>query len=411
MLKKFFLIILLLNFGSAVVLAQTVSQAVPVAADKNALLLRRQSFEKVWTTINEKHFDPAFGGVDWKKMRVIYEPKALATKSDDEFHAVLQQMLNELGQSHFRVIPTQAVIETPKTNARGTIGIELKTINEKPVIFRIRENSPAAKANLKPGYIVKKINDRSVNELGILQALLRGAPGTTISLEVLDEKDETRTFNLTRVAETAEYSLPLGNFPPQPIEFETRRLEDGVGYIRFNIWVMPQLAKIRQAISEIKDAPGIIFDLRGNPGGLGILAAGIAGNLVAEQTSLGSLKFRLTEQKFIAYPQADSYKGKIVVLTDGGSASTSEIFAAGLQEIKRAKVVGETTMGAVLASIFDRLPTGAIFQYAISDYKSPGNVLIEGRGVKPNVEAQLTRESLLAGRDSQIDAAVREILK
>ncbi|HYP51642.1 MAG TPA: S41 family peptidase, partial [Pyrinomonadaceae bacterium] len=237
------------------------------------------------------------------------------------------------------------------------------------------------------------------------------AQGSIIKIEVLNEKDERQNLTLQRAAEKLEYSLPLGNFPPQPVEFETRRLENGVGYIRFNIWVMPHLAKIRAAISEMKDAPGIVFDVRGNVGGLGALAAGITGNLVTEQTSLGSLKFRAAEQRFIAYPQADSYKGKVVVLTDGGSASTSEVFAAGLQETGRARVVGETTMGAILVSLFERLPTGAIFQYAVSDYKSPKKILIEGRGVKPDVEAKLTRKSLLTGRDSQIDAAVGEIIK
>jgi C-terminal processing protease CtpA/Prc len=52
-----------------------------------------------------------------------------------------------------------------------------------------------------------------------------------------------------------------------------------------------------------------------------------------------------------------------------------------------------------------------MFQYAISDYKSPNNVLIEGRGVKPDREVAMTRESLLAGRDAQLDAAIAEIRK
>jgi len=133
--------------------------------------------------------------------------------------------------------------------------------------------------------------------------------------------------------------------------------------------------------------------------------------LVKEQTSLGSMKSRDNEMKFIVYPQGDTYQGKVVVLTDYGSASTSEIFAAGLQEIGRAKVVGETSAGAVLPSIFDTLPTGAIFQYVISDYKSPKNVLLENRGVIPDTEIKLTRASLLDGRDLQLEEAIKQITK
>jgi carboxyl-terminal processing protease len=438
MLKKLFLLTLLLNLNCALLTAQTATAVSPetaVGMDKNALL-RQQSFEKVWTIVNEKHFDSTFGGVDWKKMREIYEPKALAAKSDAEFYGVLQKMLDELGQSHFNVIPPQAAIETEKNEPAKTAGIgaELKIIDGKAVVRRIRIDSPAAKSGLKTGFVVEKIGDKNVSEIlaqlnrslairrdteqqkqftreRVIESGLQGKPGSSVALEVLDEKNERRTFSVARESVKTEYSPPVGNFPQQVVAFESARLEKGIGYIRFNIWVLPQLAKIRDALKTMADAPGIIFDLRGNPGGLGGLAPGITGNLVTEQTSLGSMTFRASEQKFIAYPQADAYRGKVVVLTDGGSASTSEVFAAGLQETGRARVVGETTMGAILVSLFDRLPTGAIFQYAISDYKSPKKILIEGRGVKPDVEVKLTRESLLAGRDLQLEAAIQETLK
>ena len=103
------------------------------------------------------------------------------------------------------------------------------------------------------------------------------------------------------------------------------------------------------------------FDLRGNPGGLGGMAHGIAGVLEKEQTSLGTMHQRAGYVRFAVFPQANPYLGPVVILTDGGSASTSEIFAAGLQELARAVVVGERTAGAALPSFFQRLPTGALF--------------------------------------------------
>jgi carboxyl-terminal processing protease len=121
------------------------------------------------------------------------------------------------------------------------------------------------------------------------------------------------------------------------------------------------------------------------------------------------MKSRDNEMKFIVYPQGDAYQGKVVVLTDYGSASTSEIFAAGLQEIGRAKVIGETSAGAVLPSVFVKLPTGATFQYVVSDYKSPKNILLENRGAIPDTEIKLTRESLLEGRDLQLEEAIKQI--
>ena len=103
------------------------------------------------------------------------------------------------------------------------------------------------------------------------------------------------------------------------------------------------------------------------------------------------------------------FLGPVVILTDHGTGSTSEFFAAGLQDTGRAVTVGETSAGAVLPSIFEKLPTGAIFQYAIADYRSPKDVLVEGRGVPADVVVQQTRESLLAGHDAQLDAAIKYV--
>ena len=141
------------------------------------------------------------------------------------------------------------------------------------------------------------------------------------------------------------------------------------------------------------------------------MAPGIAGVLEREQNSLGTMQMRSGYQRFAFFPQPNPYLGPVVILTDGGSASTSEIFAAGLQELGRAVVVGQRTAGAALPSVFQKLPTGALFQYAVGDYKTPKGTLIEGRGVVPDVEVGLTRKSLLEGRDVQMEAAVEQINK
>jgi carboxyl-terminal processing protease len=391
----------------------------------DAAEIRRQSFEKVWTTVNEKHYDPTFGGVDWQKVREVYELKALAAESDAQFHVVLNQMLGELKLSHFNVIPRTAKIEM--VNSGGTIGIELKMVGGKAVVYRVEKDSTADKAALKPGFIIEKIDGKTVKELlapvekilterkendrtaqlyreRTLATFINGKPETVAKIEITDGGNKPQVFAVKRYIAQTEMSEAMGNFPPQEVVFESKLLDGNVGYIRFNMWVIPQMAKIREAIRSMKDADGIIFDLRGNPGGVGAMASGVAGLLVEQQTSLGSMKSRTTEQKFIVYPQAAPFTGKIVILIDYGSASTSEVFAAGMQEIGRAKIVGGTSAGGVLPSLFDTLPTGAF-----SDYKSPKNILIEDRGVIPDTEIKLTRQTLLDGRDVQIEEATKQI--
>jgi carboxyl-terminal processing protease len=244
-----------------------------------------------------------------------------------------------------------------------------------------------------------------------LMGRIKGKPGTSVRLEYLDAEDRPHSVSLVREAQKGEMAPAVGNFPAQYTEFEAKRLAGNIGYIRFNIFVMPIMPRVRAAVREMRDAPGLIIDLRGNPGGIGGMAIGIAGMVEAEQNSLGTMKMREGELKFVFFPQPGAFTGKVVILVDGESASTSEIFAAGLQELGRATVVGERTVGAALPSVFQKLPTGAIFQYAIADFKTPKGVLIEGYGVIPNVEVKPTRDALLAGHDAQLDAAVERVLK
>jgi carboxyl-terminal processing protease len=393
--------------------------------------LRQESFDIVWRTVKEKHYDPKFNGVDWDKVRELYAPRLGQVKSDQEFYDLLRQMLGELRQSHFAVIPPEAVVEdAAEEPSSGTIGVDVDYVDNLVLITRVQEGSPAERAGLRPGFAVKQIDATPVDQIvgrfsksdrspaltrlliaRSVLARLNGRPATAARITYLDERDQAREASVERIRFKGEMSAALGNFPAQQTEFEAKRLADAIGYIRFNIFVVSLMERVRAAIRSMSDAPGIIIDLRGNPGGLGIMANGIAGLLEEKQTSLGTMHLRTGHNNFAIFPQPPIYKGPVVVLIDSGSASTSEIFAAGLQELGRAVIVGERSAGAALPSFFTKLPTGALFQYAVGDFKTPKGVLIEGRGVAPDVEVKLSRAELLRGRDSQLDKAIEQIQK
>jgi len=111
----------------------------------------------------------------------------------------------------------------------------------------------------------------------------------------------------------------------------------------------------------------------------------------------------------VVNPRFPSYRGKVAILVDGSSASTSEIFTGGMQDLKRARVFGARTAGAALPSFIERLPNGDGFQCATADYVSESGKRLEGAGVIPDVEAAPTRELLLAGKDAALDAALNWI--
>src|SRR5262249_14935820 len=240
----------------------------------------------------------------------------------------------------------------------GGIGVDVRFIDGQAVISKVEPGSRAAAAGIRTGFVVLQVNETPVQrvidrfknsqESAAIQklrlamcvlALIYGNPDTTVKLTVLDGEDKQREFAVQRERLKGEMSARLGNFPPQYTEFEAKRLDGGIGYIRFNIFVMLVLDRIKDAIRNFHGAPGIIIDIRGNPGGFGGMAPGIAGVLQKTQTSLGVMTMRAGYQNFVAFPQPNPYTGPVVILTDGCSGSTSEIFAAGMQDIGRAVVV------------------------------------------------------------------------
>ncbi|HEX8890699.1 MAG TPA: S41 family peptidase [Pyrinomonadaceae bacterium] len=393
--------------------------------------LRQRTFEIVWRTIKEKHFDPNFNGVDWNKVHDVYAPRIAKVRSDKEFYEVLQEMLNELHQSHFVVIPPE-LTHKPETKDQqeASVGLSLRIIDDEAVISRVLPDSPAARAGLKPGFVIKEIDGETVEQIaapllkrkespaslratlnGILEERQLGSPDTSLRLTVLGVGNEKRALTIKREMLKGEMSPPVGGFPSFLMEFESKRLADGIGYVRFNMFLPVLNQRIRAAVRSMEDAPGIIIDLRGNPGGFDGVGQGLAGLFLDKQVSLGKSRSRQGYENYVVYPLKNPYAGPVVVLIDSMSGSASESFSGGMQSIGRAVVIGERSGGGDLDASIDTLPTGALLLYAYADFVTAKGESLEGRGVTPDIEAHLTRASLLNGNDPQLEAAINYIKK
>lgn len=392
-----------------------------------------ESFDHVWITIRDKHFDETLNGVDWQAARDEFRPKVEAAETMSHARAAMNGMIARLGQSHFGIIPASAYKEMEAwTSGGGTgvTGIETCIVDGDALVWRVRPGSPAARAGVRPGWIIESVGDKKVHdviarvsdamgdsthrELVLTRAVnegMKGEIGTTVAVTFRDGDEKRATLEIER--ETPEGTLAkLGNLPGTHVRFNSRMLDGNIGYMTFNIWLNPAglMPEIQQAISEFINADGIIFDFRGNPGGIGGMAMGLAGMFVDESgRHLGTMSSRQTDLNFIVTPRLEVYSGPLALLIDGGSASTTEIFVGGMKDLDRARLFGTRTAGAALPSIIERLPNGDGFQYAFANYVSAGGQTLEGEGVAPHVEVTLSREALLSGHDSVIDAAVEWI--
>jgi len=240
---------------------------------------------------------------------------------------------------------------------------------------------------------------------------LEGAAGA-ISVEFLDAHGEHAGKTLAQGQPRGD-RVQFGYLNPMQVWFTSSRVGDGdIGYVAFNVFLDAQrlMTSFGDAVRSCGTCEGFIVDLRGNPGGIGIMAMGMAGWFIAQpDQKLGTLYMRDTTLKFVVNPRLTNFAGPLAILVDGTSASTSEIFAGGLKDLGRARIFGTRSAAAALPSIIEKLPNGDGFQYAMANYISQGGKALEGNGVIPDEEVKLTREALLAGRDSVVDAAIKWI--
>jgi len=335
---------------------------------------------------------------------------------------------------------SQTNIKSDSSSSKATIGgvgIDVRLIGDEVVVTRVRKGSVSDKAGVRPGWVIhfiggvemktvlNEIRDGGYGDaIGLygwqaVTGMLNGRVGTKRTVRFFDGEGEERAIDLVREEEPGQM-VKFGNLPALHVTATSREEEfEGakIGVIRFSMWMFPAVGPIGRAMEDFADSDGIILDLRGNVGGIGGMVMGIGGYFFDKPISLGTMFQRGQKLKFNVNPRGvsisgkkrDTYLGPVAILLDGESASTTEMFAAGMQATGRARVFGETSAGMALPSVATKLPNGDILLHAIADFEDPNGVSIEGRGVIPDEEIALSRDRLFAGHDDVMEAALEWI--
>lgn len=391
--------------------------------------LQLESFDYVWQTIRDRHWDPELGGLDWEAVRDSLRPKVESAATRGEARMVMNSMIGKLGQSHFGIFPADLYrdMAAPEgESARdGSPGFEIRVVEGEAVVSRLDPGSPAEDAGIRTGWIVRQAGgteipgliERVREELGedacamvnmAANGRLLGPVGRERTFHLLDENDQEITIDLTLAPQRGEMAQ-FGNLPSMNVWYDTRMMENDILYFAFSFFLDPGriMGAYNQAIGENLGARGVIIDLRGNMGGIGAMAMGMSGWFIPEKgRNLGTMYLRDNEIRFTVSPRALTYDGPVAILVDCVSASTSEIMAGGLKDLGRARIFGGRTAGAALPSMIERLPNGDGFQYAIANYISHSGDVLEGDGVGPTDPVGLRRADLLEGRDTVLEAAL-----
>src|SRR5258707_5313741 len=422
-----------LEEGRAPPATPQVPGAVSESAPKELLTAkdRKEVFEKIWKEIYNHYYDPSYNGVDWKEVRQRYTPLVEATKSDQEFYALMSQMTSELHDAHTR-FNSREQWKNLRRQQGVTVGFSVDDVDGKTVVTSVIPGTDAAHAGVEQGMVVLRVNDTPVAER-VAEIEKKRLPSSS--------ERATRWFIYNRVfagpadspvkvtlqradGSVFEVSVRRQIYSAAP-EVTTHVLPSGNVYIRFDGFQRPITKEFRQALQKFRDAPGLIVDLRRNGGGDLAVLLPIAGYFFGRKTlfakdSTRTRKplssyvglFKLPLQLYVGRPGDQIYSGPVVILVDAHSASSSEVLAAGMQNTLRAKNIGSQARGCVLGIAKPRgRKGGGVVGMSGVLWFSPKGRKLEGTGIIPDKIVVPTMFDLQRGRDAVLAEADKTLVK
>jgi carboxyl-terminal processing protease len=365
----------------------------------------RGSIPAVRTVDARAELAPAFETF-WEAMNFLYRDfYGQLPASDEATYGAIRGVIDQLDDPNTSFMTPQEA-EFFRTSIRGHfegIGAHVEWDDEHDAVMVTEpfENQPAWNAGIRRGDLILAVDGESIvgTNLNDAVAMIRGPKDSTVVLTILRD-GEGEPFDVEVVRDRIE---------PPTISTTTMGEEGEIAYVRLNTFNENAGQLVRQAVQDAVDrgATALVFDLRGNTGGLLREAVKVASvfldsdeTVLIERFSDGREEIYHTEGKPVA-PDLS-----LVVLVDGGSASASEIVAGALQDAGRSDLVGTTTYGKGSVQLPHTLTDGSIMRVTIARWYTPNDRSIDGAGLEPDVMVEINDEELKAGEDPQLDRAL-----
>ncbi len=304
-------------------------------------------------------------------------------QDDELISAAIEGMVSNLDpHSSYMDKKSYGDMQTDTRGEFGGLGIEIQMEDGLIKVVSPIDDTPAARAGIKPGDYIAGINGMAVQGMTQDEAVdkMRGAPGSKVTVTIL-RKEEKKPFDLTLTRAVIKVATAKSH------------REGDIGYIRLTQFTEQTAPGLESAVRELKKeiGPGIkgyVLDLRNNPGGLLDQAIQVSDDML-NRGEVVSTRGRHAEdtQRYDAKP-GDILDGKpLIVLVNAGSASAAEIVAGALQDHKRATVLGMTSFGkGSVQTIIPLGEGGGALRLTTARYFTPSGHSIQAQGIIPDIQ-------------------------
>ena len=296
-------------------------------------------------------------------------------------------------------------MQTDTKGEFGGLGIEIGMESGVVKVIAPIDDTPAAKAGIKAGDYIVRINNEQVQGKSLTEAveLMRGPVGTEINLTVRRRNEK----------KALEFKIKRAVIEVKSVEAKIIGDEKEIGYLRlksFNENSDKQLLSYINNFEKNSKLNGYILDLRNNPGGLLTQAINITDFFLDDGEIVSTKGRKINETRRFFSRKGDQISGKpLIVIINQGSASASEIVSGALKDHKRAIILGENTYGKGSVQSIIPLKNGGGIRLTISKYYLPSGKSISDVGVMPDIFVEEKGDDfrINSDTDNQLDYAIK----
>ena len=341
-------------------------------------------FNEVWSMVNENFVDKTYNGNNWDNVKKDYTEKLNQGANENE---ITKKMLGLLGDKYTRLLDKEYFESIWKYDAIG-VGLlfqsDPKMNNQMLVASPPLSGSSSNKAGFRKGDFIYSINGVPTEKMSAMQLLdmMSNDEQPTVTLVYSHTDSDGKVIGEKLSASLVRSAAKAVN----PVKFSSQKLKNGklAGYIRLGEFNAQAVPGLKDALVELngKNIDELLLDLRGNTGGGFQFALNIGGMFMDNKEMVTALG-RGDEKSIFksSYPEGVLFNKPLVLLTDGLSASASEVLAGGLHDNCRAVLTGGTTFGKGKIQAVFGLADGEGLTMTVAQYVTPRGTVIQSIGL------------------------------